>query len=202
MVRRQVTDTSRQPAEARLSDEALLDLVQRQTLNYFWDFGHPDSGMARERSNPVSGYDYQTTVTTGGTGFGVMAMLAGAQRGFLPRAAVLDRVRKIVGFLGQAERYHGVFPHFMNGASGATIPFSPRDDGGDLVETSFLMVGLLCARQYFSGQEPREAELRAGIDRLWHAVEWDWHTNGRAVLYWQWSPRHGWAMNHAITGWN
>ena len=202
MVRRQVTDTSRQPAEARLSDEALLDLVQRQTLNYFWDFGHPDSGMARERSNPVSGYDYQTTVTTGGTGFGVMAMLAGAQRGFLPRAAVLDRVRKIVGFLGQAERYHGVFPHFMNGASGATIPFSPRDDGGDLVETSFLMVGLLCARQYFSGQEPREAELRAGIDRLWHAVEWDWHTNGRAVLYWHWSPRHGWAMNHAITGWN
>jgi hypothetical protein len=199
-----MTDTSHPPAGARLSDAALLDLVQRQTLNYFWDFGHPASGMARERSNQVSGYDYdyRETVTTGGTGFGLMAMLAGAERGFLARAAVLERIHKIVGFLGRAENYHGVFPHFQHGATGAAIAFTEKDDGGDLVETSFLMMGLLCARQYFSGANRREATLRASIDRLWHAVEWDWHTCGRDVIYWHWSPRHGWDMDHAITGWN
>ena len=181
-----------------LSDDALLDLVQRQTLRYFWDFGHPASGMARERSNPVAGYDFQDTVTTGGTGFGIMAMIAGAARGFLPRDEVRKRVAQIVDFLARAERHHGVFPHFLHGASGATIPFSPRDDGGDLVETAFLMMGLLTARQYFSD----DARLRADIDRLWHAVEWDWHTRGESVLYWHWSPRHDWAMNHAIRGWN
>jgi hypothetical protein len=185
------------------SDGRLLDLVQRQTLDYFWDFGHPVSGMARERSNPVIGYDYQHTVCTGGTGFGIMALLAGAERGFLPRAAVLDRIRKIIAFLERAESFHGAFPHFMHGALGTTIPFSAMDDGGDLVETSYLMVGLLCARQFFSGTARNEENLRDATDRLWHAVEWDWYTrDGRNVLYWHWSPRHQWLMNHAITGWN
>ena len=197
-----MTDVSHPPAETRLSDDELLDLVQRQTLGYFWDFGHPQSGMARERSNPVSGYDYRETVTTGGTGFGIMAMLAGVQRGFLQRAPVRERVYKIVGFLERAERFHGVFPHFQHGATGAVIAFSPKDDGGDLVETSFLMMGLLCARQFFCGTDTRETELRAAIDGLWQAVEWNWHTNGREVLYWHWSPHHGWEMNHAISGWN
>lgn len=185
-----------------LTDDALLDLVQRQTLRYFWDFGHPVSGMARERSNPVAGYDYLDTVTTGGTGFGLMAMLAGASRGFIPHRDVLSRVTQIVDFLTRVERYHGVFPHFLHGATGATIPFSRRDDGGDLVETAFLIAGLLCARQYFGATSSDETKLRAGIDKLWHAVEWNWHTQGRDVLYWHWSPHHQWAMNHAITGWN
>ena len=197
-----MTDAGETATVSGLSDEALLDLVQRQTLGYFWDFAHPQSGMARERSNPVAGYDYLETVTTGGTGFGVMAMLAGVQRGFLPHGEVLERLHRIAGFLSQAESYHGVFPHFLNGTTGATIAFSAKDDGGDLVETSFLMMGLLCARQFFSGADARETELRGKIDRLWHAVEWDWHTNGREALYWHWSPRHGWDMDHAITGWN
>jgi hypothetical protein len=181
-----------------LSDDALLDRVQRQTLRYFWDFGHPASGMARERSNPVPGYDFRDTVTTGGSGFGIMAMIAGAARGFLPRDEVRKRVARMVDFLARAKRHHGVLPHFLHGASGTTIPFSPQDDGGDLVETAFLIAGLLCARQYFSD----DARLDADIDHLWHAVEWDWHTRGDSVLYWHWSPRHDWAMNHAIRGWN
>ena len=109
-----------------LSDDALLDRVQRQTLRYFWDFGHPVSGMARERSNAVPGYDFRDTVTTGGTGFGIMAMIAGAARGFLPRDEVRKRVARIVDFLAHAERHHGVLPHFLHGASGTTIPFSPQ----------------------------------------------------------------------------
>lgn len=181
-----------------LSDDALLDLVQRRTLLYFWDFGYPESGLARERSNPVAGYDFLDTVTTGGTGFGIMAMLAAAERGFLTRSDVQARVTRIVDSLASADSYHGVFPHFLHGGTGKTIPFSSKDDGGDLVETSFLIAGLLCARQYFAG----DAKLGGAIDRLWHAVEWDWHTRGENVLYWHWSPQHGWAMNHAIRGWN
>jgi len=183
-------------------DAGLLDWVQRQTLDYFWSFAHPVSGMARERSNPVSGYDYLETVTSGGTGFGIMALIAGAARGFLPRNEVRDRIRKIVAFLGAAERYHGVFPHFLNGTTGAAIAFSEKDDGGDLVETSFLFAGLLCARQFFYGVNPDDVRLRDAIERLWQAVEWNWHTHGNDVLYWHWSPRHGWDMDHAVTGWN
>jgi len=185
------------------ADNALLDAVQRQTLSYFWDFAHPVSAMARERSNPVPGYDYLDTVCSGGTGFGIMAMLAGGARGFLPRSAVLDRVMCIVEFLGRAQRFHGVFPHFIHGATGSAIAFSEKDDGGDLVETSFLMVGLLCARQYFSGNALCEQALRNAVEALWLAVDWQWHARGRgAALYWHWSPRHGWDMEHPIQGWN
>jgi hypothetical protein len=90
----------------------------------------------------------------------------------------------------------------MAGTTGAAIAFSQKDDGGDLVETSFLMMGLLCARQFFSGPDAAEADLRNSINRLWHAVDWKWHTNGREALYWHWSPRYGWDMDHVITGWN
>lgn len=186
----------------RSADDAMLDLVQRGTLNYFWHFAHPLSGMVRERSNPA-GYDYLETVTAGGTGFGIMALLAASERGFLSRSEVRQRVATIVGFLSKAERHHGVFSHFLHGSTGKTIAFSPLDDGGDLVETAFLMMGLLCAREYFGTDAVEEKTLRAGIGELWHAVEWDWHARpDRDPLLWHWSPRHQWAMNHAITGWN
>jgi hypothetical protein len=193
---------SRPQSIMRESDHELLDLVQRRTLNYFWDFAHPHSAMARERSNPVPGYDYLDTVCSGGTGFGIMALIAGAARGFVPRAGVLERVGRIVEFLQRAECFHGAFPHFLHGATGAAVAFSETDDGGDLVETSFLMAGLLCARQYFSAANPLENSLRRAIDRLWFAVAWDFYTRGADRLYWHWSPRHGWAMNHVVSGWN
>jgi len=191
-----MTDRLRAPSDAQL-----LDAVQRQTLRYFWDFAHPVSGLARERSNVAFDYGLET-VTSGGSGFGIMAIVAGVERGWIPRAEAAKRLLQSVRFLAKAGAYHGVFPHFLNGETGRTIPFSRKDDGGDIVETSFLMMGLLAARQYFDGAG-EERELRDRIDWLWSEVEWDWHTrDGRDVLYWHWSPNNGWGMNHEIRGWN
>ena len=136
-------------SRSKLTDDALLDATQRETLKYFTDFAHPVSGMARERSNVVANYHYDLDcVTTGGTGFGIMAMIAGAERGFITKDELRERVTTIVAFLEKSETFHGAFPHWLNGNTGKTIPFSRKDDGGDLVETSFLMMGLLSARQY------------------------------------------------------
>src|SRR5262245_29319766 len=185
-----------------IGDTALLERVQRQTFRYFWDFAHPVSGLSRERSNAPFGYGPEV-VTTGGSGFGIMAIIVATERGWIARQDALAHLLKSVRFLEKANRYHGVFPHFLNGETGHTIPFMPKDDGGDLVETSFLMSGLLCARQYFAGGAAPEAELRAHIDRLWSEVGWDWHRrDGSDVLYWHWSPNNGWSMNHQIRGWN
>lgn len=185
-----------------LSDTALLELVQKQTFNYFWAFGHPVSGMARERSNIA--YDYGgEVVTTGGTGFGIMAMIVAAERGWQPRDSVVERLLKMVKFLSKAEAYHGVFPHWMDGATGKTIPFSRKDDGGDLVETSYLFEGLLCARAYFNNNTPKEEELRNRITWIWNDVEWSWHTRGGLdLLYWHWSPNNDWSMNFELRGYN
>lgn len=189
-------------SKARLTDGALLDWVQRETLKYFTDFAHPASGMARERSNVVPGYHYDLDcVTTGGTGFGIMAMVAGAEHGWLSKDELRDKVTKIVDFLEKSDRFHGAFPHFLDGNTGKTIPFSPKDDGGDLVETSFLMMGLISARQYLQS-DPAAANLRSRITQMYEGVEWDWYTNGKKELYWHWSPNHGFGMNLPITGWN
>ena len=185
-----------------LSDSALLELVQKQTFKYFWDFAHPVSGMARERSNVTETYGNEV-ITTGGTGFGIMSMIVATERKWIKRDSAAKHLLKIIGFLLKADSYHGVYPHWMNGATGKTIPFSFKDDGADLVETSYLFAGLLSARQYFDDDNPEEKELRNRIDGLWNGIQWSWFTKGgEDVLYWHWSPNNGWAMNFPIRGFN
>ncbi|MCX5494813.1 beta-glucosidase [Kaistia dalseonensis] len=183
--------------QERLSDDALLDLVQRQTFRYFWDFAHPVSGLIRDRTLGDDEW-----CATGGTGFGVMAIIVAVERGWVSRAAAVERLLKMVRFLWRTPSYHGAFPHFLNGTTGATLPFGRRDDGADIIETALLLQGLIAARNYFVG-EGDEVQIRGLIDGLCSGVEWDWFTrDGREALYWHWSPNQGWIMNHEILGWN
>ena len=182
-----------------IPDNALLDLIQQQTFKYFWDYGHPVSGLARERSNATP-----ETVTSGGSGFGVMAIVTAVSRGFITRAQGLARIQTIVSFLkNTAPKFHGAFSHWMNGTNGTVVPFGQSDDGADLVETSYMLMGLLTARQFFNSADAGETSLRNDINLLWNGVEWDWfRQNGRKVLYWNWSPNAGFAVNVPIQGWN
>jgi hypothetical protein len=189
------------PRPKQLSDSVLLDIVQKQTFRYFWDFAHPVSGMARERSN-ISTYGHETT-TTGGTGFGIMSVIVAVERKWITRDTAARFMRKMINFLLKANSYHGAFPHWLDGATGKTIAFSRKDDGADLVETSYLFQGLLCARQYFNSDDPVEREFRNKLSWMWPDIEWNWFTRGgQDVLYWHWSPNNGWAMNFPVRGFN
>jgi hypothetical protein len=182
-----------------VSDNALLDKIQQQTFKYFWDYGHPVSGLARERSNATP-----ETVTSGGSGFGIMAIPVAINRNFITRAQGLARMQTIIGFLkNTAQKFHGAFPHWLNGTTGVVIPFSTKDNGADLVETSYLIQGILCARQYFNDAGVAETTLRNDINAIYNGVEWNWFRQGNQnVLYWHWSPNYNWEMNHQIRGWN
>lgn len=184
-----------------LSDSALLDKVQQQTFRYFWDFAHPVSGMARERSNTDGPYGHET-IAVGGTGFGIMSLIVAVERKWIERDTAARLLLKMVKFLVKSPSYHGAFPHWLDGATGRTIPFSRKDDGGDLVETSYLMQGLLCARQYFNRDNEVEKGFRNRVAWLWGDIEWNWYTQGQDVLYWHWSPNNGWAMNFPVRGFN
>jgi hypothetical protein len=175
----------------------LLSVVQSQTFKYFYDFAHPASGMARERN--TSG----DLVTSGGSGFGIMALIVGMERNFITREQGLERMDKIVDFLETSDRFHGAWSHWINGNTGKVIPFSANDNGGDLVETAFLVEGLITFRQYLNAGVPAEQTLINRINVLWKGVEWDWYRqNNQNVLYWHWSPDKNWVMNHQIKGWN
>ncbi|MGQ9644702.1 MAG: glucoamylase family protein, partial [Ignavibacterium sp.] len=183
----------------QMTDEEFLDMTQRATFRYFWDYAHPLSGLIRERLGSGE------TVTIGGSGFGIMALIVAAERGFKSRDLVKKRLLKILNFLtNQAQRFHGAFPHWLNGSSGQVIPFSQYDDGGDLVETSFLIQGLLAARQYFDGTDSTEIQIRNLITNIWETVEWDWYRRSpySNYLYWHWSPNYGWQINFKLIGYN
>ena len=178
------------------TDSSLLDMTQRYTTRYFYDYADPQTGMARERSNDVNG----NIVTTGGTGFGIMTLIAGAERNYFSRTEALASIDKIVSFLEKTERFHGAWAHWYNGNTGKAFSFSEFDDGGDLVETAFMMEGLLTAREYFRNGNMNEQALARRITQLWETVEWDWYTQGKDALYWHWSKNYGFKLNHRITG--
>jgi hypothetical protein len=189
----------------KISDDSLFTLVQYKTFQYFWDGAEPTSGAARERFHVDNDYpdNDKNIVTTGGTGFGVMALLVGMERKFITREQGVERFNKLIGFLEKADRFHGAWPHWMNGETGKVKPFGANDNGGDLVETAFLAQGLLCVRQYFKDGTEEEKALASRVDALWKAIEWDWYRNGaKNVLYWHWSPDKQWIMNFALEGYN
>jgi hypothetical protein len=200
----QVKNVSPQETNSTISDSALLDIVERQTFQYFWNGAEPTSGMARERYNEDNNYPQhdEMIVASGGSGFGVMAILAAIHRNFISRDSARIRLEKIVHFLETADRFHGAWPHWWNGETGKVKPFGKKDNGGDLVETSYLVQGLLCVRQFFRDGNQKERDLANRIDRLWKEVEYDWYRNGKNVLYWHWSPDYNWEMNFPVHGYN
>ncbi|MGS2725284.1 glucoamylase family protein [Psychroserpens sp. BH13MA-6] len=191
--------------KVKLTDSQLLDTIQKQTFNYFWEGAEPNSGLARERLHMDDVYPTspKNTVTTGGSGFGLMAILVGVERGFITREQALDRYLKIVNFLDKADRFHGAWSHWIDGETGKVYPFGKKDNGGDLVETAFLVQGLLTVSEYFKNGNEKEQELVEKIDKLWREVEWSWYTkNNEDVLYWHWSPEYEWEMDFPVGGYN
>jgi len=182
----------------RIHDDSLLTRIQQQTFRYFWDHAHPVSGLARER------FGSGETVTSGGSGFGAMSIVAAIERGFITRDQGFAHLQKMVQFLAtQAQRFHGAFPHWINGTTGQAIAFSTKDNGADLVETGLLMQGLLSVQQYFKNGNTAEKALCNNIQQLYEAVEWNFfQQNGQQALYWHWSPNYHWDMNMRISGWN
>ncbi|WP_309613227.1 glucoamylase family protein [Flavobacterium sp.] len=190
------------PSEEQLTDEQLLDLVQKDALKYFWDYAETNSKLARERYHVNDINTDANLVTTGGSGFGLMTILVGIERGFVPRAEALTRLNTALSFLENADRFHGAWSHWINGTNGYVVPFGADDDGGDIVETSFLCQGLICVREYFKNGTAEEQALALKADNLWKGVEWNWYTKGENVMYWHWSPNFAWIKNFKLEGYN
>lgn len=187
-----------------LTDEQLLDVVQKQTFKYFWDYAEPNSGLARERYHPDGVYPENDAniVTTGGSGFGLMALVSGMSQGYITKEQGVERLNKIADFLDKADRFHGAWPHWMDGNTGKIKPFGIKDNGGDLVETSFLVAGMITVREYLKVGSEKEKAVAQKYDALWKAVDWKWYTNNKNVLYWHYSPNYDWQMNFPLEGYN
>ena len=187
---------------AQKTDAQLIDELQMDALKYFWDFTHPVSKLSRERIHQEDLTFDQNTIATGGSGFGFLNIILAIENGYISQSQGVTHLHTALDFLASADRFHGAWPHWLEGNTGVVIPFSEFDDGGDLVETALLSQSLICIREYFKNGNTQEQLLAQKADGLWRGVEWNWYTKGENVLYWHWSPNHNWQMNLQIRGYN
>lgn len=183
------------------TDAQLVEMVQKDVLKYFWDLAETNSKLARERYHTDNTGEDANTVTAGGSGFGLMTILVGIKNGYVTRAEAVSRLTTALNFLQNADRFHGAWPHWMNGTTGQVKPFSQKDNGGDLVETAFLAQGLICVREYFKNStDNSEIALAQKADTLWKEIDWNWYTQGQNVLYWHWSPNYDFQIGQKLQG--
>lgn len=173
----------------------VLDRQQKAAFDFFYKGADPQTGMAYEGNNRGN------TITTGGSGFGVMAIIVGVERGWITREDGSGQIRKIVNFLTDADRYKGAWSHWYS-PDGTYVAFGDQKATGDLVESSFMMAGLLAAYEYFDGADDVETSLREDIDNLYKSVNWSGYTgkNGDG-LYWLWYSETD-TYSLKISGWN
>ena len=189
-------------ATGQVTDAQLMDSVQVHALKYFWDHAHPTSKLSRERIHLDNLAFDENTIAIGGSGFGFLNVVVGIENGHISATEGVAHLNTALDFLWNADRFHGAWPHWIDGNTGAVIPFSTLDDGGDLVETALLCQALICVREYFKDGNAAEQVVANKADVLWKGVEWSWYTQGEDVLYWHWSPNHDWQMNFQIRGYN
>lgn len=187
------------------NDDEFLTYIQRQYFKYIWDAALPNSGLSRVRIITNNPERDKNTITVGSSGFALAGILVGIERGFISRIEGLERIERIADFLERADRYHGMWSHWIDDTNAKTIPFAnpaSKDNGGDVVESAFMAEGIICARQYFAKGNKREKALAEKLDKLWKEMEWSWYLNGENALMWHWSPNYGWEKNFPLKGYN
>jgi hypothetical protein len=187
------------------NDDQLLACVQKQYFEYMWSGAEPSSGLARVRLLTATPERDKDVITVGGSGFGIAGMLVGIEHNFITREQAVERLEKVVNFLQRAKRHRGMWPHWIRAYTGETIPFAGsggKDNGGDIVESAFMMESLLCVRQYLKDGNEREKVIASRINTMWQEMDWDWYCNGNDFLLWHWSPDYAWAKNVPLRGYN
>jgi hypothetical protein len=187
------------------NDEEFLTYIQKQHFEYMWSGAEPSSGLARVRLLMDNPQKDQDIITVGGSGFGVAGILVGIKRGFITRKQGVERLSTIVSFLSKAQRHHGMWPHWIRAVTGETVPFAnptSKDNGGDIVESAFMMQSLLCVRQFLKDGNKDEKAIAHQIDQLWKEMDWDWYRNNNEYLLWHWSPDYAFEKNFALKGYN
>jgi hypothetical protein len=171
-------------------DLAMLDDIEYRTFMYFWQTADPTTGLVPDRA-PTPSFSSIAAV-----GFGLTADAIGAERGYVTRAAARDRVLLTLKFLRDAPQgdaaqgmtgYKGFYYHFLDMKTGQRY----RDVELSSVDTALLLAGVMFCREYFSGADAGERELRQIADTLIDRVDWTWMQPRAPAIAMGWQPETG-----------
>ena len=176
------TKTSTSPATPALSDDQLLDAIQRAAFDYFWTEASPATGQVKDRAL-ANGGDTRIISSIAATGFGLTALCIGDSRGYGVSSDIKERVRTTLRYLAnQLPNEHGFFYHFVDMNTGARLWNSEVSS----IDSSILLCGVLTARQYYA-----DAEIQSLATTIYERVDWPWMLNGGPTLSMGWTPEGG-----------
>jgi hypothetical protein len=170
----------------------LFDDIERRTFNFFWTTANPANGLVPDR------WPSPSPASVAAIGFGLSACVIGADRGFVTREQARERTLTTVRFLRNAPQgpqargtagHKGFFYHFLDMKTGTRAGPSELST----IDTALLLAGLLHVQSHFNGAHPDEAEIRAGVDAIYHRVDWKWAQVRGPLISLSWSPEKGFA---------
>jgi hypothetical protein len=171
------------------SDEALLDGFQRAAFDYFLKKVNPHNGLVADRTR--EGAPASIAVV----GFALSSYPVAVERGWMDRAEAAARTLVTLRFFlnssqsdtPDATGYKGFYYHCLDLESGKRVWQSELS----LVDTAFLLAGILMAGVYFDENIQIETEIRDLADTLYRRMDWHWAQNGKSSVWQGWKPECG-----------
>ena len=175
--------------EEPLSDER-LEIIQRETFNYFWHETNPENGLIPD--NTLKPGD---PASIAGVGLALSTYPVGVERGFIDRARAVERTLATLRFLWNSPQstdtdatgYRGFYYHFLDINTGRRAWMCELST----IDTAILIIGALTAAAYFNGPSPAEREVRELAEQLYLRVDWQWAQNGGVTVAHAWMPERG-----------
>src|SRR5690606_13124195 len=148
--------------------------IERRTFQFFWDTTSEANGLTPDR------FPSRPFASIASVGFSLTAYPIGIENGWVSRTQAVDRTLTTLQFLDGARMgpqatgrsgHKGFFYHFLDMRTGDRY-----DSWVELssVDTGLLLMGVLFAQSYYTGDDPREVEIRELADRIYARVEWPW----------------------------
>ena len=171
------------------SDEALLDRLQRAAFDYFVHDVNPKNGLVADTTR--TGAPSSIAVV----GFALSAYPVGVEHGWMARDDAAQRTLSALRFFmgsdqsggAEATGHRGFYFHFLDVTSGRRVWLSELS----LIDTAFLMAGVLTAATYFDAETNAEIELRRLAVALYARVDWRWAQSEGAAVVHGWKPECG-----------
>src|SRR5271170_5007311 len=170
-------------------DEGELERLQRQSFSYFLHETNPDNGLVIDKTAP----DWPASIAA--TGFALAAYPVAVERGFMPRAAAVERTLTTLRFFWNSRQglepdatgYQGFYYHFLDMRTGRRAWQCELST----VDSAFLLAGALTAGMYFAADRPDENEIRSLAGALYQRADWHWAQDGGATVTHGWKPESG-----------
>ena len=183
---------------AQLSDDALIERLQRAAFTYLTQYANPENGLVADTSRRGSPCSIAVV------GFALSCYPAAVENGWLSRADAASRTLKTLRFFSQSSQanrpdatgYKGFYYHFLDMQTGQRVWQCELS----LVDTALLIAGIITAASYFEGGGD-EAEIRALADALYRRVDWHWAQYGTQTVSQGWKPECGF-LHYGWEGYN